>query len=659
MAHPQEPYIPASKKLPELTVKSVILGMILAALLAGSNAYLGLKIGQTVTACIPAAIISMAILGLFKKSNILENNMVQTIASAGEVIAAAAIFTLPALLVIGYWTEFPLWQTAVITLLGGFVGIFFSIPLRRALIIEENLTFPEGVATAEVLKAGDQKGGSAKSIVSGGLLATLTQVSQSAFQIASDSVAHWTKIGSGLIGVNVGLSPVMFGAGYIVGHKIGLTLLAGGALMNWVFIPWFCSTEGIPEAQTALESAAIMKSNLRYIGVGAMITGGISAFLSVLKPIRVAIGHSFQSFSQAKGDSEALPRTEKDIPFSLVLIGLIVLFVPIYMVLNTLFTSFNLPLESSTFLILVIASLICTFIVGFMVASISGYMSGLVGTSSNPLSGSLIASIVLVASILMFLIGDEINYAENVAAATGIAAGLIMMTAMIAAMGVVSCDNLQDLKSGHLLGSTPWKQELALFLGVTVSAIVIAPIMQILYEAYGMAGVFPREGMDPSQSLAAPQSVLLATIAQGMLGKSLPFNLIFIGVGVGLVSIVIDLYLKKTGKGRFPALGVALGLYLPFEIVTAIFLGGLLRMWATKTQKGANGSSKGLLFASGLIAGEAITGIVLAVPFAASQSTDIFKLSFADFGPYLPYTGMILMGLCGYFLLKNAQGTKE
>ncbi len=614
-----QPYIPASKKLPELTPKAIVLGMLLAALLAGSNAYLALKIGQTVTACIPAAIISMAILSLFKRSNILENNMVQTIASAGEVIAASAIFTLPALLVIGYWEEFPLWQTAAITIFGGFTGIFFSIPLRRALILEEKLTFPEGVATAEVLKAGEKKGKSAKSIVAGGGLAALTQLSQSAFQFASDSIVYWTKAGSSLIGFNVGLSPVMFGAGYIVGHKIGLTLLVGGILMNWVFIPLFGFLDGVPEAATAIESAAQLKSNLRYIGVGAMIIGGISAFLSVLKPIRVAIGHSFKSFGQKHDDSSKMPRTEKDIPFSIVLIGLLVLFVPIYMILNSLFTSFDLPLSSTTFFIVVFVSLICTFVVGFLVASISGYMSGLVGTSSNPLSGSLIASIVLVAAILMAIIGDEINYAENVAAATGVAAGFIMITAMIAAMGVVSCDNLQDLKSGHVVGSTPWKQELALFLGVIVSAIVIAPIMQILYEAYGIAGIFPREGMDPSQNLAAPQSVLLATIAQGMLGKSLPLNLIFIGVGVGLAAIAIDTHLKRTGKGRFPALGVALGLYLPFEIVTALFLGGLLKLWATKTQKHENGNSKGLLFASGLIAGEAITGIVLAIPFAASQ----------------------------------------
>ena len=657
-ARTDEPYIPASQKLPELTVKSIILGVILAALLAGSNAYLALKIGQTITACIPAAIMSMAVLGMFKRSNILENNMVQTIASAGEVIAASAIFTLPALLVIGHWESFPILETAMITIVGGFIGIFFSIPLRRALIIEERLAFPEGVATAEVLKAGDQKGGSAKSIVVGGLLAALMQLCQGAFQFASSSLAFWKKIGGSIVGVNIGFSPVLVGAGYIVGHKIGITLLIGGIIMNWILIPIFTSLNGIPEADSLVKSAAMMKSNLRYVGVGTMIIGGISAFISVLKPIRVAIGHSFKTFGSNKSGKKLL-RTEQDIPFSYVLIGLLVLFIPVYLILNHVFHSFNLPLSSTTFFILVLVSLISTYVVGFLVASISGYMSGLVGTSSNPLSGSLIASIVLVAFVIMSVIGNEINYIENTVAATGVAAGLIMITAMVAAMGVISCDNLQDLKSGHILGSTPWKQEVALFLGVIVSAIVIAPIMQILFEAYGIAGMYPRAGMNPDQNLAAPQSVLLATIAQGMLGQSLPFNLIMVGVGIGVIAILIDQYLKKTGNGRFPALGVALGLYLPFEIVTALFLGGLLKYIVMKTQKHESGNNKGLLFASGLIAGEAITGIVLAVPFAASQRTDIFQFTPSWLTPYSTFIGFVLFAFIAFMLVKTSQGSSK
>ena len=651
-----QPYISASKKLPELTLKSIILGVILAALLSGSNAYLALKIGQTVTACIPAAIMSMAILGMFKNSNILENNMVQTIASAGEVIAASAIFTLPALLVIGHWDSFPILETSLITIVGGFIGIFFSIPLRRALIIEERLAFPEGVATAEVLKAGDQKSGSAKNIIIGGALAALMQLCQGAFQFAAHSLAFWKKVGSSIIGFNIGFSPVMIGAGYIVGHRVGITLLVGGIVMNWVLIPAFTFFDGIPQAVDFAKSAALMKSNLRYVGVGTMIVGGIAAFISVLKPIRVAIGHSFKSFGAGKS-ADKLPRTEQDIPFSFVLIGLLVLFVPVYIILNHVFQSFNLPLSSATFFTLVLVSVISTYIVGFLVASISGYMSGLVGTSSNPLSGSLIASIILVALVVTTVIGGEINYAENVVAATGVAAGLIMITAMVAAMGVISCDNLQDLKSGHVLGSTPWKQELALFLGVVVSAFAIAPIMQILFEAYGIAGVFPRLGMNPDQNLAAPQSVLLATIAQGMLGQSLPFNLIMIGVGIGVVAIVIDQYLKRTGKGRFPALGVALGLYLPFEIVTALFLGGILKYIVTKTQKNKNGDSQGLLFASGLIAGEAIIGILLAIPFAASQRTDLFQYTPAWLMPYSTLIGFALFAYIAYKLVRAGQGT--
>lgn len=656
----QEPYVPANKTYPELTLKAIVLGIILAAILGGSNAYLGLKIGQTITACIPAAIISMAILGMFKKSNILENNIVQTMASAGEVMAAAAIFTFPALLMIGYWDSFSFLETALITVVGGFIGIFFSIPLRRALIVEEKLTFPEGVATAEVLKAGATHGGSIRLIMKSGIFSALIQFGQAGLQLLSSSLNFWFYTGNTVFGIGTGLSPVMIGAGYIVGLRVCLSLVAGAITMYWICIPLYGAIQGLPEAGSATQTVMMLKSQLKYIGVGAMIVGGVAALFSVLRPIKFAIQKSFSTISKAgKNKSDTTPRTERDIPFVCVLIGLIVLFIPVYMIIDHLFSNLGLPLSSRTYLLTIALSLISTFVIGFLVASIAGYMSGLVGNSSNPVSGILIASVVLMASIFLLVIGTEINFTENTVAATGVAAAIILTIALIACIGVISCDNLQDLKSGYVLGATPWKQQIALFIGVIVSALIITPVLQILFEAYGMGGIYPREGMDPGQNLSAPQAVLIATVTKGMIGAEIPLNFIFVGGGIGIIAIIIDRILKRKGHGRFPALGVALGLYLPLDISVPIFIGGLISTWAARRRKGKIAESNGILFASGMIAGEALMGIFLAIPFAAFQSTDVFKIVPDFLAPFVDWIGLVAVFWLGAILYRVGKGRLE
>lgn len=654
----EKPYIPASQHLPELTFKAIILGIILAAILGGSNAYLGLKIGQTVTACIPAAIVSMAILRFFRQSNILENNMVQTIASAGEVMAAAAIFTLPALLIIGYWETFEYTQTAMIVILGGTIGILFSIPLRRALIIEEKLIFPEGVATAEVLKAGRADGSSAKPIVQGGVFAALIQFGQGGLQLLGDAFNFWGYKFKTVIGFGTGLSPVMLGAGYIVGIKVCISLIVGAIIMYGICIPITGLLEGVPDADNAYAAAMALRGQLKYVGVGAMVTGGISALLSVLKPIRVAVSKSFATIFSKTDNKEDEIRTEKDIPFVYVLIGLFLLFIPVYFLLDHLFKSFDLPLSTTTHTLTVMVALVLTFVIGFLVASISGYMSGLVGNSSNPLSGILISSVMLISLALIAIMSVEIDFSTNTKAAMSVAAGIILATALIACFGAISLDNLQDLKTGHVLGATPWKQQVALFFGVVVSGLVIVPVLQILFDAYGMGGIFPREGMDPSQNLPAPQAVLIATVAKGMVGEQLPMHYIMVGGSIGIVCAIIDTYMKKTGKGRLPALGVALGLYLPLEVSIPIFIGGLLSAWVAKNRKHENGASRGILFASGMIAGEALMGIVLAIPFAAKQSTSVFRFVPDALAPYTDVLGLGATIMILMLLVKTGRGEK-
>jgi len=645
-----KPYIPASKSLPELTLKAIVLGIILAAILGGANAYIGLKIGQTITACIPAAVMSMAILGLFKKSNILENNIVQTMASAGEVVAAATIFTLPALLVIGYWKSFSYFDVVLIIITGGLIGVLFSIPLRHALIVDENLAFPEGVATAEVLKAGDGQKGSAKILVQGGLLAALVKLGEAGLQLFAGSLHAWTYAGGTVVGFGTGLAPVMLGAGYIIGARVCLTLLVGAVIMWGICIPLAGLFQGLPEAASAFDAAIALKSQMRYIGVGAMIAGGASALIQVLRPIRCAISKSCQALMSKK--KVALLRTEKDIPFSYVLIGLAVLFVPVYFMVQYFFKTVSPCLCESSCLLISMLSLVATFLIGFLAAAIGGYMAGLVGSSSNPLSGVLIACIVLISCIFLFVVRDEINFQENDVAAMGFAASIIMLAAVIGCIGSVSCDNLQDLKSGHVLGSTPWKQQVALCIGVVASAFVMGPVMQILFEAYGMAGVFPREGMDAAHGLSAPQAMLIATVTKGMIGASLPLDLIFIGVGIAIVAIFIDRHMKKTGKGAFPPLAIALGLYLPLEVSIPMFFGGLVSSWAVRKRGVEGHASKGILFASGLIAGEALMGIFLAVPFATFENTSLFRFVPAALENHTSLLGVLATGFVAYKLFK-------
>ncbi len=660
-----KPYIPGSTRYPELTIKAIVLGSLLAILLGASNAYLGLKIGQTITACIPAAVASMAILRLFRESNILENNMVQTMASAGEVMAAASIFTLPALIMIGYWKNFSYFETASITLVGGFIGILFSIPLRRALIVEKKLTYPEGVATAHVLAAGDNHGADIGILVKSGIFSAIIQFCQSGLQILTDSVSRWFVVKNTVFGFGSGLSAAMIGAGYIVGIRVGLGLATGALIMYGITIPTYSTIIGIPaEAANAHDAALMIKIPLRYMGVGAMLVGGLAALFSVLAPIKTGIMHAFSAFKNAGKESKIM-RTDQDIPMKYVLIGTVALFIPVAFLIHHVLLEQGLPISSITYALAISASIIGTFIIGFLTASISGYLSGLVGNSATPLSGILIASVLLIAIILMAIIGSEVNFQENAEAALGVTAVVILITAIVASIGAVSCDNLQDLKSGYILGATPWKQQTGLFIGVIVSAIVITPVLKVLFEAYGMGGIFPREGMDPTKNLAAPQAVLIATVAKGMVAQALPYGMISLGGLISCAVIIFNKIMEKFGQQGTPALAVALGIYLPLDMSIPLFIGGLLSFLAMRkrdtlpSKQAQSAYSAGVLFASGAIAGEALIGIFLAVPFAALQSTTIFRFVPTCITPYVDSMSLVVIGILGWMLYRAGIGKRS
>ena len=649
-----EPYIPATTSLPEITIKAVILGFILSAVLAGANAYLGLKVGMTVSASIPAAVISMAVLRLFRESNILENNIVQTAASAGESLAAGVIFTLPALVMLQYWQNFSFLPTMAIALCGGIIGVLFTIPLRRALILETDLTFPEGVATGEVLKVGEEGGESAKSIAVAGIGGALVKLCQTGFSIFSSSVHGAVTAGASIFGFGSELGVALLAVGYIVGLNIAVLVFAGG-LISWLFgIPIYMALADpatlqsiIGEAEGYDAAMAIWNNRIRYMGVGAMAVGGIWALVSLVGPIRDGVRSSFEAIRERRsGGTTSIARTEYDTPINIVLFGTVAMALPVLVIFLFVVDQQALGITSGLYWSTIAFGVVFAFIAGFLFSSVAGYMAGLVGSSNNPISGVTIATILTTSLILLWMLGDQLSVDVNTGQATAAAATAILVGAVVCCAAAIAGDNMQDLKAGHIVGATPYKQQIMQVVGVVAAALVIAPILELLFQAYGMGSVFPRPNMDPSEVLAAPQATLMSSVADGVFNQNLPWGMITAGALIAVAIIAFDQVLKARGSEfRAPVLAVAVGIYLPIELSVPIFVGGLVayaagRYLASRREQfgqdfdevSARSSRRGLLFASGLITGEALVGILLAIPFAYFQSTDVMAVTPAALG---------------------------
>ncbi|MDX1643322.1 MAG: oligopeptide transporter, OPT family, partial [Thermoanaerobaculia bacterium] len=379
-----KPYIPASTTLPEITLKAILLGIVLSGVLGAANAYLGLFAGMTVSASIPAAVISMAILKLFKESNILENNIVQTSASAGESLAAGVIFTLPGLILLGTWSGFNYWEVTIIAGLGGVIGVLFTIPLRRALIVENPLRFPEGVATAEVLKVGDTGGAGIRFLLTGGLVGALFKLGSTGFRLWGETAQAARYVGSGIAYISTNLSPALVGVGYIVGLNIATLVFLGGAVNWWIAIPWVAASQGLdPGADAASVAAGIWSAQTRYLGVGAMVIGGVWALISVRSSLVSGIKSGIEAYRLMRsGAADASLRTERDTPMQWVGIALVVSVIPVYFVFEHFTGSFGI----AAFMAVVM------LIAGFLFSAVAGYMAGLVGSSNNPISGVTIAT---------------------------------------------------------------------------------------------------------------------------------------------------------------------------------------------------------------------------------------------------------------------------
>ncbi len=630
--------------VPQLTVRAVILSMVLAMILAAANTYLGLFAGLTIATAIPAAVVSMGVLRVLGGGTILENNIVQTGASAGSSIAAGVIFTIPALIILGYWQDFRYSWVLAIAGLGGLLGVLFSVPLRRSMIVEEPLAFPEGKAAAEVLKAGENPGPGIRILgLSGALGAFVKLCAESGLRLIPDTAAGAGFFGKFLGYIGTNLSPALLGVGYIVGLNVGIVVVSGSILSWHIAIPiyhaFFLDSDPALAARVAGQDAAatafaIWSAKIRYLGVGAMLIGGVWTLFSLRKSLLSGIKSGFAA--ARKGSGQTVAETERDLPMPWMLTALVLFVLPLLGLYQAIVGQWSVSVPMTIIMI----------VAGFLFVSVSGYLAGLVGSSNNPVSGITIATILFASLVLMLLLGRNSPIGAIAA---------IMIGAVVCCAAAVGGDNLQDLKAGYLVGATPWKQQLMLAIGAFSCALVMAPVLNLLAKAYGIGAPTPEH----PNSLAAPQAMLMASVAKGLFGGELPWNMIGLGAVVGALVIALDEWLKARGSSfRVPVLGAAIGIYLPLELMVPIFLGGLITHFVEKKRGlAAHDEAErdrvhrpGTLFSAGLITGEALMGILIAIPIVVSGKADVLALPW-QLGQYV---GLAVLALTGWLLYRTA-----
>jgi putative OPT family oligopeptide transporter len=650
VAPPNEPFVPAGTSLPEITIKAFLLGIVLAVVLAGANAYLGLFAGMTVSASIPAAVISMGVLRLFRRSNILENNIVQTCASAGESLAAGVIFTLPALVLLGTWAHFDFWHTFLIAGFGGVLGVLFTVPLRRALIVDQPLQFPEGIACAEVLETGEKGGAGVKFVAWAAVAAALFKLSQTGLRMIAETAEgaryFFGRTTIGYFGTN--LSPALLGVGFIVGLNIAVLVFAGGA-MNWLIaipiVVW--ANGGAPDGVTATDFAnQLWSTQTRYLGVGAMVIGGLWALVRMRGSVLSGITSGLAAYREMK-EGKQRDRLDRDMPMQWVMVAVGLSIIPLYFLYHYLVGRMSMSLSMAVIMV----------IAGFLFSAVSGYMTGLVGSSNNPISGVTIATLLFSALLILGLFGRE--------GGAGPAAA-ILIAAVVACAAAIAGDNLHDLKTGYLVGSTPWKQQFILIVGTLVSALVMAPVLNLLLKAYGIGPATPAH----PQSLTAPQATLMQSVAEGVFSGGLPWPMVEIGMALAAAIIAFDLWLEKRDSSfRTPVLAVAVGIYLPLELSVPIFLGGIVSWLVLRAQRRTDWGSgaaaeeakkeveqRGMLISSGLITGEALVGIGMAIPIVLSGRSDVLAfLGVHD----LVWPGLLLLAVLLYGMYRASVPKRE
>ncbi|MBZ0273168.1 oligopeptide transporter, OPT family [bacterium] len=642
---PIKPYVSAETNMPETTVQAIVLGFILLFLLTAANVYVGLYAGMTVSAAIPAAVISMGVLkGILKRGTILENNIVHTLASSGESLAAGIIFTVPAIVLLGLWDTFNYFETTLIAVAGGLLGVLIMIPLRRSLIIEnEELRYPEGIACAEVLKVGDKGGEDLGGIFWALGLGGAFKLCVSVFGLFKGTVEGAVRVGKSAFGGGMDISPMLVGVGFIVGWEIAILVFLGGAIAWFGAMPILSVYYGLPEGDVLEGVWGLWNTKIRYLGIGAMVVGGIWSIIKVRKGILTGVKYAVEGMRGGSATEEI--RTERNIKGGH-LIGLILASVVLIAV-----TYFHMTGSIGTTVITTIAM----FILSFFFVAVASYIAGLVGSSNSPVSGMTICTVLITAGLLLLL---GYTGASGMLATLGVA-GVVCCAACLAG------DISQDLKIGYILGATPKRQQWAEVAGTVAAAFIIAPIMTVLHKAYGI-GEPAREGVT---ALKAPQAMLFKSLVGSLFDPEahLPWGLVIAGIVLGVVVVAIDVFVLEPRGTRFRLhiMPMAVGIYLPLSVSTPLLVGGIAahlveRKYSGNAEKQQSALHKGTIFASGIVAGEAIFGVLIAflimakldLPFAATKLTERMGVG-SDF------VSLVAVFAMAYVMMKYAMKEKR
>ncbi len=600
-------------KLGELTFRGLLLGGAITLVFTAANVYLGLKVGLTFASSIPAAVISMAVLRMMRQGTIQENNIVQTVASAAGTLSSI-IFVLPGLVMVGWWTGFPFWETFGVCAVGGILGVMYTVPLRRAMVTTSDLPYPEGIAAAEVLivGVGSRSAETADENKAGLLTVIVGSIVSAAFaaivatRLFIDEIDQFVRVGASATGMGLSLSLALVGAGHLIGLSVGLAMLFG------LFIAWGIATPILtalhPAGGAAADVAnAVWRHQVRFIGAGAIGISAIWALGRLARPVVAGVLSSLAASRRlAQGDTASIPRVERDIPIGTVALVSLACLVPLGVLFEVFLSGGAL---GGNIVPLVLGAIVYVAIAGFFVAAACGYMAGLIGSSNSPVSGLAILT-VLGASLLLVWLAKSPN--PGVAAA--LVAYALFVTAVVLCVATIANDNLQDLKTGQLVDATPWKQQFALVIGVIFGSIVIPPILDLLNHAYGFAGSPALHGASGQQPLPAPQATLISTLAKGVISGDIPWNLIGIGVLAGFGIIAIDEILRATRNLALAPLAVGLGIYLPPGTILPVVIGAVVGHFynrrATRARNPEATRRLGVLLASGLIVGESLFGVL-------------------------------------------------
>lgn len=626
-------------RVAELTIRGLLLGAAITLIFTAANVYLGLKVGLTFATSIPAAVISMGALSLFRNASILENNIVQTVASAAGALASI-IFVLPGLVIVGWWTGIPFWPAFFICASGGIIGVIFTIPLRRAMVTQSDLPYPEGVAAAQVLKVGsvareaeatDRKARRGLMAVVYGAMASLALSILTATQIAAAGIQSFVRVGrNSVTGFDFSFSLALVGAGHLVGLSVGLALLLGVLIAWGVAVPFLAAASGIPaHADIADFANQIWRTQVRFIGAGAIAVAALWTLVKLARPVAAGLASTIaasRSVGRAPTDRDMGPVA---IAGWLFVCLCIVVALVLYFVRGTSLEGHEELLSLMTLGFVVFG--------GFLVSAICGYLAGLVGSTNSPISGVGILAVLLYASILAIVIPLHGGSPKTLIAFT------LFSLSIVFAAATTSNDNLQDLKTGQLVGASPWAQQWALIVGVVAGALTIPPVLDLLTRAYGFAGQAAGPISATATPLAAPQAVLISALAQGVLGESLDWHMLGVGAGIGVAIIALDEFLGARKWIRLPPLGVCIGIYLPMAASLPVVLGALISQWfkmrARKTADPEATEQYGVLVASGLIVGESLFGVALAGLIVASGNEAPLALVGGNF-PFAPLIGL-------------------